>query len=252
MATLLSIVNRVLVRLREDTVTATTDTDYSVLVADFVADAIDEVAEAHQWESMRHKVIVDLVASTDKYDLTRTVANGGGVRNSTDVAKADSELQWLDSNMPEIYLFDDDSDIDAEGFIWVTREVMRRLKNQDRTDTNQDPTYASVYAETDSSGVPRLYLQVYPIPTAARVVEMSFWTKPDTLDTDNSDDAVTVRAPERPVMMLALMYALNERGEEIGEPGNLAERRYIDALGAAIEKDLNGAIRGDRYDWRRD
>ena len=252
MATLLQTVNRVLRRLREDEVSTVAETEYSILVGDFVADAVLEVAEAHPWEALRHKVTVDLSAGTYLYDLTRTVANGGNVRNSTAVAKADSELQYTDHNMPEVYLFDDDSDEDYEPFIWTTPEVIRRLRNMDRDDTDQDPTYISVYPSVDSSGTTRLYMQVYPAPTTARVVEASFWTAPDELETDGTDDSTVITLPERPVRLLALMYALNERGEEIGEPGNLAERRYFDALGAAIEKDIAGPQRGDRYDWRRD
>jgi len=252
MATLLSTMRRIMLRLREDDPVASTDSDYTALIAEFIADSYDEVCEAHAWESLRHTVKVDLVADTDTYDLTRTVADGGGVRNSTDVATGDSELQWTDSNIPDIYLFDSDSDIDAERLIWTSREMMTRLKNRDRTDTDDDPSYVTLYVAPGSTGVPRLYMQVYPIPAAARVVELTLITQPTTLESDGTDDATILKVPSRPVYLLALMYALNERGEEIGEPGNIAERRYIDSLGAAIEKDISAAQRANRYDWKRD
>ncbi|MGH3055164.1 MAG: hypothetical protein ACRDL7_09330, partial [Gaiellaceae bacterium] len=98
----------------------------------------------------------------------------------------------------------------------------------------------------------RLYLRLYPAPTAADVIELQLWTPAPVLLQDGTTDDVNILIPDRPVFQLALMYALNERGEEIGEPGNLAEQRWLSALAVAREKDIASAQRGDRYDWRRD
>jgi hypothetical protein len=58
--------------------------------------------------------------------------------------------------------------------------------------------------------------------------------------------------PDRPIYELALIYAYNERGEELGEPGSEAYRRYERALGTAIEDDVNLDERADKFEWRRD
>lgn len=246
----LQLVNRILARLREDQVVSASDNDYAELVAEFVADAYEEVNEEHFWEVFKHRLIVDLEIGTRKYDLTRTVANGGGIRNSTGVAKDDTELTWIDHDTPEVERYDSDSDDQTDAMMYVSPEQLRAMKAMDRDETNVDPTHFTVYQE-NTSGTTRLYLEVYPIPAEASVMEVIVWTKPDRLTSTGSTDATNILSPVRPVYQLALMYALNERGEEMGEPGNVAERRYVNALGAAIEKDIGPAQRGGRYDWRR-
>ena len=47
--TYLQLVNKVLVRLREDQVTSVASNDYSLLVGEFVAQAASEVEDAWNW-----------------------------------------------------------------------------------------------------------------------------------------------------------------------------------------------------------
>lgn len=253
MATQLELVNRLLRRLREDSVTGTTDNNYARLLAEIVADSYEEVAsDDHMWEAFKHRTHVDITAGTNKYELTRTVANGGNVRNSDGrVPKTSSELQWINGDCPEAWLYESDSDDEPDVLIFLTPEAFRRIKGLDRDDTEDDPIYFTVYPEFDGTNE-RLYLELFPEPAATRVVELYFWTIPDRLKSDGTTDGDTILGPERVVYQLAMMYALNERGEELGEPGNLAERRYIKAMRAAIEKDIDSGGRGDRYEWRRD
>jgi hypothetical protein len=84
------------------------------------------------------------------------------------------------------------------------------------------------------------------------MMEIIFWTPAPQLAVDGTTDATEVLLPDRPIFLLALMTALNERGEEIGEPGNLAERKFVNALSAAIERDIQAAGKAERYEWRRD
>lgn len=251
MATQLQILNRLQRRLREDETSTSSLTDYSTLLSEFVADAYLEVADAHMWETFKHLVRVDVVSGTSKYELTANVASSGDVRDGDTPCKMDSELQWLDSNLPEVQFFDSDSDIDDNGLWYMTPEAFRRKKSMDRTDTNINPLFFTIYQENDGVDT-KLFLEIYPEPAASRVFEARFWTMPTELEVDDSTDAQLLLVPDRPILMLALMYALNERGEEIGEPGNLAERRFILALGVAIDRDIAASQRGDRYDWKRD
>ncbi len=65
-----------------------------------------------------------------------------------------------------------------------------------------------------------------------------FYVPQEDLSTSDNTDATTeITLPTLPVIMGAVYYALNERGEEIGEPGNVAERRYVQAVTAAVEND---------------
>ena len=255
MATQLDIVNRVLVRLREDKVAASNVSEYAGLVAEFVADSYAEVVDDHSWESLKHKVKVDVLPAQVKYDLTRDIANSGDVRNGTPrLCSTDSELQFL-SDIPQVWLFDDDVDDTYKGMAFVTPEAFRAVKNIDRDEAQVDPYYMTLYTEVDTTVVPavsRLYMEIYPEPLEARVIELIFWTKPADLENDGTTDAIELLVPHRPVYHHALMTAYNERGEEIGEPGNLAERRYVASIGVAVEKDIGVYQFADRNDWGRD
>jgi len=255
MATQLEIVNKVLRRLREDSVVATNATEYSELIGDFVVDAYEEVIDEHQWEALKHRVVVDIASGTSKYELTRNVTDGGNARNSDSrVCKIDSELQFI-SDMPQIWMFDDDTDDSYSTLYFLTPEAFKTAKNIDRDDTDVDPSYITLYTEVDttvSPAVTRLYMELYPEPAATRVVELDFWTKTDALEVDGTTDTTNLLIPDRPVFHHALMTAYNERGEEIGEPGNLADRRYAAALAVAIDKDILTYELMDRSEWRRD
>lgn len=252
--TQLQIVNSVLRRMREDTVANTTDSATSKLVAEFVADSYEEVMEEWEWEALKHRIHIDIVSGTSKYDVTRYAASGGGVRDSDNrVAKTDSELQFIpNSRTPQVWIYDDANDNSPTLPIYTTPEALREVKALDRDNTEPDAFFFAVYNEVDATGEVRKYVEVYPEPTEARVMEMIFWTQDDALAADGTTDSRTILVPDRPLIALALMYLLNERGEEIGEPGNVAERRYNRTLAVAKEKEITAYGRGDRYEWRRD
>jgi len=73
--TYLELVNDVLVRLREDEVTAVTDTAYSKLIGKFVNDAKRQVEDAYTWNALSET----LTAVTSE-DLFNYVLVGSGTR----------------------------------------------------------------------------------------------------------------------------------------------------------------------------
>jgi hypothetical protein len=48
--------------------------------------------------------------------------------------------------------------------------------------------------------------------------------------------------------MRAIFYALNERGEEMGEPGGVAWERSRNAIAAALENDMQVQKKSDEID----
>jgi hypothetical protein len=247
----LQIVNRLLRRLREDSVATVNGNEYSVMLGDIVADAYEEVQDEHEWEGLKHDIVVDIVPGKAVYEISRKVSDGGDVRNTTvRAATPKSEVVFLE-DQPQIFLFDDDADDQTNHIIYISPEALKVRKNLDRDDTNIDPQFITWYLRPGPTGVPRLYVELYPEPATARVLEMTLWTPDRRLAVDGSTDSHVILVPDRPVWALALMWALNERGEEIGEPGNLAEQRYNVALSLAIETDIRNYERVGRYDWRR-
>ena len=71
----LDLVNDVLIRLREDEVTATTDTPYSKLISKFVNDAKRTVEDSYQWNALSETLTV-----TTADDLFNYVMTGSGQR----------------------------------------------------------------------------------------------------------------------------------------------------------------------------
>ena len=71
----LELVNDVLIRLREDEVTAPTDTPYSKLIGVFVNDAKRIVEDSFQWN-----VLTETLTVTTSADLFNYVLTGSGQR----------------------------------------------------------------------------------------------------------------------------------------------------------------------------
>lgn len=247
----LEMVNKILRRLREDEVNASTENTDSIVVAEIVADAVQMVGEAFDWERLKHRTIVDVSDGTAKYRLDAIVSNGGNVRNSdVRLPVDDSELQWM-GKMPQAWLYDDDNDDETDHLVFLSPEAFREVKARDRDDTEDDPIYFTIYPESDATNGTRLFLEFYPEPDAARVFEAIFWTPQAELEADGTTDNTEILVPNRPAFQIAMMYAINERGEELGEPGNMAEERANQILAVAIEKEIRQYGRAGRYDWSR-
>ena len=68
--TYLELVNDVLVRLRESTVSTVGETAYSSLIGKFVNDAKRQVEDSYEWNSLGTTVVVSTIANTSSYSLT--------------------------------------------------------------------------------------------------------------------------------------------------------------------------------------
>jgi hypothetical protein len=220
--TYLQLVNEVLKRVREPTVATVSENLYSILISTYINDAKQQVEDAWNWEALNTSISFSLAPSTITYDLSSTALVGSG-----------NEL-----NERSRLLYDP-----------CTREPMafdRTSPNQTRlkevsaayqraavslgmySGTYATPTYFAI--NPDNSAI---YVSLVETPSAVRTWRMYF-KKPQT---DLSAGTDVIKVPWLPVVLLATNYALNERGEEIGEPGNVAEQRYRQALGDAIALD---------------
>jgi len=70
--TYLELVNDVLVRLRESTVTTVGETTYSSLIGKFVNDAKRQIEDTYTWNVLNQTVTVTTAANTSSYSLTGT------------------------------------------------------------------------------------------------------------------------------------------------------------------------------------
>lgn len=236
MATQLSIVNQVLRRLREDQVSATTDTAYAQLIASFVADIHQEVLEAHTWNRLITEYSVTVTTGTTDYNISGPTEN--------------SFLLYDSNEMPLAFLLRNSSDTQPYQMIQETYNDRYADNREWASATSQENpiTFAIVKAGTGW----RLTLRDVPSSGAnTKLIKMLWWTPEAELLADGTTDSVSITIPTRPIFLGALFLALNERGEEIGEPGGVAERRYINALSAAREVEISNESRLDAYNWFR-
>jgi len=68
--TYLELVNDVLVRLRESTVTTVGETAYSSLIGKFVNDAKRQIEDSYNWNVLSQTITVTTVSATSSYSLT--------------------------------------------------------------------------------------------------------------------------------------------------------------------------------------
>jgi hypothetical protein len=243
--TILEIINKVLRRLREDTVSAINESDYSYMVCELLNDIHQEALD-HDWSSMEHVVDVPVDVAQRVLDLTRLESDGGDVLAGGRVTNSGSMLRWSDG-LPQAWIFDTSSADDGDQLLLVTAEQMETLYQRGRDETNPDPLYFTLRQSPDRAG---LQVTLWPTPTEARHIRMRFWTPEDQVDPE-ADTNRTMLVPDRVLYLGTVMLALNERGEEMGEPGNVAERRYYNAFAQAIEADTDARQRGNRFEsWR--
>lgn len=211
----LDLVNDVLIRLREDEVTATTDTPYSKLISKFVNDAKRTVEDAYQWNALSETLTV-----TTADDLFNYVMTGSGQRFKViDVINSEDNffLEYMPfSQMNNLFL-------------------------------NQSPQKGSPYYYNfngvDTNGDTQV--DIFPIPDGVYNVFFNIFKPQASL----SAGADVLKVPSEPVLKYAYAMAVAERGEDGGlaaqEATALADLSLADHI--AIE---NGRY-SDEYVWHQ-
>ena len=209
----LELVNDVLVRLREDEVTAVTDTPYSKLLSKYVNDAKRLVEDSYQWNALSETLTV-----TTANDLFNYVMTGSGQR-----------FKVIDViNSP------DDLFLDYVPFSKMNNWFLNQSPQKG------SPMYYN-FNGVDTNGDTQVDL--YPIPDGAYDIFFNIY-KPQAALSANSD---ALKVPAEPVIKYAYAMAVAERGEDGGlsaqEATALADISLADHI--SIE---NGRYR-DEYVW---
>lgn len=183
MATYLSMVNEVLLRLREDQVSTVTQSNYSKLIGLFVNDTKRQVEEAWEWDALNTTLNVTTVAGTSTYTVT-----GSGMRHKGTTAN-----------------------ITTSGRQARLRQVsMKWIQDQQQltTTTNEVPSY---FAWNGTNGTDTK-VELWPTPNGAYTVAFNM----NVPQVDLSDDSDIVIVPSDPIVSGAFARALTERGEDGG------------------------------------
>jgi len=205
--TFLELVNDVLIRLREPTVTTVSLNSYSTLIGRFVNDAKRQIEDAFSWNVLGQTVTVTTVAGTYVYSLT-------GVGQKFQVQDAIN----VTSNI---------------GMQNITFVEMNRYQNLVPT-TNGIPQYFA-FDGVDGNGDTKVVL--YPRPDGIYNIPFSVTVPQATL----SADGTSVLVNDSLVVQNAYARALVERGEDGGLNSSEAYQLYRGMLADQI------ALEGTRY-----
>jgi len=205
--TYLELVNDVLIRLRETTVSTVSETSYSALIGKFVNDAKRQIEDAFAWNVLGQTITVTTVASTPAYSLT-----GAGQKFQVmDVINTTSNV----------------------GLINITFVDMNRK-------LNFTPLVNSIPTEFAFDGVDGSYdtkVNLYPIPDGVYTIKFALTVPQATL----TSDSTVVAVADTLVAQNAYARALVERGEDGGLTSSEAYQLYKAMLSDSI------ALEGTRY-----
>jgi len=205
--TYLELINDVLVRLRETTVSTTTETTYSTLIGKFVNDAKRQIEDAFSWNVLGQTITVTTAASTASYSLT-----GAG-----------QKFQVMD-------VINTTSNVGLTNISFV--DMNRKL--------NFTPLVNSIPTEFAFDGVDASYdtkVNLYPIPDGAYTIKFALTVPQATL----SSGSTVVLVSDVLVAQNAYARALVERGEDGGLSSSEAYLLYKSMLSDQI------ALEGTRY-----
>ena len=208
LTTYLDLVNNVLIRLRETTVSSVADTPYSSLIGVFVNDAKREIEDAYQWNALESTIVVPTVSGQREYTLT-----GSGRRFRVDSVLNDTE----------------DVPMNQVDGAWLDRQYY--LANVQ----NAAPIYYN-FKGMDSNGDTKV--ELWPQPDSVYSLRFNLFIP----QTDLVNNADTVKVPAHLVQMLAYANAVAERGEDGGQTFTELYQKYRLALSDAI------ALESNRYD----
>lgn len=201
----LDMVNEVLVRLRENEVSAVTDTPYSKLISKFVNDSKRAVEDAYNWNALSETLTVTTAPDLFNYSLT-----GIGQRFRVfDVIN--SEQNWF---------------LDYE-----TTSKMNDLFLNTTVQKGAPEKYN--FNGVDANGDTQVDL--WPIPDNIYNIYFNV-IKPQAALSANSD---VIKIPAEPVVFLAYAKALAERGEDAGIGSSEAYALYKESLADHIAAEAN-------------
>lgn len=187
----LTIVNKVLRRLREPTVTTVNETAYSQLIGDFVNDTKREVEDAWNWEALR----ITLTATTTAQLFNYVLVDAG---NRLRILNA-----WNDT---------DNFELKYASSKWFDEQFLMSTSI-----TTGSPTHYT-FNGIDTNG--DIQIDLYPVPSGVFDLRFNCVKTNDPFTTDSE----TTIIPDDIIVHGALARALSERGMDGGNQE--AEMRY--------------------------
>jgi len=201
--TYLQLVNNVLKRLRERTVSTVEENSYSTMISMLVNDAKQEVEQSWDWSALRTTLTATTSAGVFAYELT-----GSG-----------DNMKMLDVvNDTSNYFMTYKTASEFTGYYLNSNPVQG------------EPRYYSFNGLDDNGDT---IVEVYPPPNGVYSLRFNLINRQDDLSTDTD----VLLCPSKPVEILAYAKAVEERGEDGGVAGMSAYANASRVLSDAISLD---------------
>lgn len=210
----LTLVNKVLRKLRENTILSITDNDYAEQITDMLSETNRNVEDAWDWETLVSNKTVSTVASQAEYSITGSPEG--------------SKIEYVYDQTNDRFLTFDPARV---------TEGLRKASPDEG-----DPAYYR-YSGTDSNG--NMTIELFPVPNTSSdtIIVRGKFTKGDLVYTSPSTNMLAV--PWMPLYLGTYAKAVAERGEDDGETQGEIESKFTKSLGQAIE--VENGRQGERH-----
>lgn len=227
--TVKTLLNNILRAVGEEEVDSTTTalaSSYHKLVLTFLNQIKEEVEDAHNWRALRQTLTAIIPAGSTSAAIT------GANERSRLVRIQDARLGRL---VPLAF------DVSDAANPYPLNEVdLPLLLYRNTTDVIVQGTVPSCFALDNAAG-DSLAVHMWPKCTTDRTIQLTLIVPQDRLP--DTDVTGTIKVPTRPIEMGTIWYALNERGEELGQSSIFSEERFRKSLDDAVSRDA--AEQGD-------
>jgi hypothetical protein len=219
--TFTQVVNRVLERLREDSVASFDTTTYSTFIAGIVNQVKSEIEDAWNWHALRDSYTVDATNPNASYALT----------------DAGQNVHILDGwNRTHGFELKKSTNKDFNRKFFGTPEG---------TSVSTGPVCE--YLQTGLDDDLDIKIDVYPVPNGDQTLVFNVYKPQDYLDAS----ATVPLVPQNVLIEETIARALLERGEEGAQPPQPGAGAFIrvDLLAAAITRDQGADPTETDWDW---
>lgn len=234
--TQIEMINKILLRLREDPVTTVIENDYAKLIGAFINDAKADLEDInHGWSAYEQEIDVSILA-----DGTRTY----------DLAATNDRSFLMRSGRPgfdQVPLAYDVTANEAGQLIDCPLKTLHRTRALTNTINDVERPYVfAVEADTDVGDGWKITL-LWGANTAR--TWRTYWYVPqEDLTLDGTDDNTNLVLPNRPIELRALAYAINEREIAQDPASQKAWARSEMSIAAALELDMQVQKKSDEID----
>ena len=214
------LINQVLIRLREETLSSdwsgnindsSTVSDYQKVIGSLVNDTKRSIESYHDWLVLRETVDISTVAATKNYNL---------------------------SSGQEFKVLDVVNNSTGHQLTQVTRHYLNSIMYP--TDPTGEPNY---YGFNGADASNNLKVDLSPIPTEAQTISFDIVKYQDELTAATT----VVKIPSKPIILGAYARAVAERGEDGGTQSSIAAQEATNSLNQAIM--IDGGNAKYELDW---